>query len=79
MDFEKCLRIETSAAKALAQWKALFADEVAAAAKILAAHDQTSQGVVTIAHYRQAAIAAVQVLADAVKGDNEKDGRQEAT
>ena len=78
MDFEKGLRIETSAAKALAQWKALFADEVAETAKILAAHDQSSVGIVTVAHYREAAIAAVQVLADAVKGGNEKDGRQEA-
>ncbi len=78
MNHERTLRIETAAAKALADWKALFADEVAETAKELAARDHDAQGLVRLEHYRQAAASALHVLANAVKGDETNDGRQEA-
>ena len=49
------------AAKALIHWKSLFADEVAAHAKRLAA-ESSDPSRVTLAHYRQAAQTAVQFL-----------------
>ena len=78
MNHQRTLRIETAAARALADWKALFADEVAETAKELAARDHNTQGLVKLEHYRQAAVAALQVLANAVKGDETNHGRQEA-
>lgn len=78
MNHDRTLRIETAAAKAVADWKALFADEVAETAKELAARDHDARGLVRLEHYRQAAVSALQVLANAVKGDETNDGRQEA-
>ena len=75
MDQSSSYRIETDAARALAEWKALFADQVAVTAKELAALSGSS-GIVTLEHYRQAASSAVQVLATAIRDTN--DGRQKA-
>ena len=48
------LRIDVEAAKALVYWKSLFADEVAARARRLAAESSEPEHV-TLTHYRQAA------------------------
>lgn len=58
-------RIQVEAAKALAEWKAFFAAEVAMQAKELA-KDSNPAGLITLDHYRQAATLAVQALALAV-------------
>jgi hypothetical protein len=55
------IRIDIEAAKALVYWKSLFADEVAARARRLAA-ESSQPGHVTLAHYRQAAQLAVRSL-----------------
>jgi hypothetical protein len=70
-------RIETRAAQALAEWKALFAEQVAVKAKELS-EKSGSMGVITLGHYRQAASIALQMLATAVQGTDSSDGRQEA-
>lgn len=77
MDQNNSFRIEIEAARALADWKALFAEQVAVKAKELA-EESGSAGVVTLDHYRQAANTAVQVLATAVQGTNSSDGHKEA-
>lgn len=71
-------RIETKAAQALAEWKALFAEQVSGKAKELAEKDSTAAGVITLAHYHQAANIAVQMLATALQDTGINDGRQEA-
>ncbi|MAP10378.1 MAG: hypothetical protein CMM00_16965 [Rhodopirellula sp.] len=53
--------IETQAAKALAQWKTIFADEVTEQAKQIAAKSD-STNCVTLSHYQQAAPIAMQSL-----------------
>jgi hypothetical protein len=55
------LRIDIEAAKALVHWKSLFADEVAARARRLAAESGEPEHV-TLSHYRQAAQIAVRSL-----------------
>ncbi len=77
MDQNNSYRIETEAAQALAQWKALFAEQVAVKAKELA-EKSGSTGVITLGHYRQAASIAVQMLATTVQDTDSSDGRQEA-
>jgi hypothetical protein len=77
MDQTKSYRIETQAAQALAEWKALFAEQVALKARELA-EKSGSTGVVTLGHYRQAASIAVQMLATAIQDADSSDGRQEA-
>lgn len=72
MSRSEAVRIEVDAAKALAQWKALFAEEVSVHAKQLAAGSDRPQ-FVTVAHYRQAAQLALKslsaVIADGVDSD----------
>jgi hypothetical protein len=77
MDQNKPYRIESEAAQALAEWKALFAEQVAVKAKELV-EKSGSTGVITLGHYRQAANIAVQMLATAVQDTDSSDGRQEA-
>lgn len=77
MDQNKPYRIEVEAAQALAEWKALFAEQVAVKAKELA-KESGSTDVITLGHYRQAASIAVQMLATAVQDTDSSDGRQEA-
>lgn len=69
--------IETEAARALAEWKSFFAEQVAVKAKELA-QESGSTGVITLGHYRQAASIAVQMLATAVQDTDSSNGRQEA-
>jgi hypothetical protein len=59
------VRIEVEAAKALIYWKSLFADEVAAGARQLAAQSSQPERV-TLSHYQQAAQAAVRSLSAAI-------------
>ena len=77
MDQINSYRIEAEAAQALAEWKALFAEQVAVKAKELS-QKSGSTGVITLGHYRQAASIAVQMLATAVQDTDSSDGRQEA-
>jgi hypothetical protein len=58
-------RIDVEAAKALICWKSLFADEVAARARRLAAESSQPEHV-TLSHYRQAAQIAVGSLSAAI-------------
>ena len=73
----KSFRIETEAAQTLAEWKAIFAEQVAVKARDLA-EKIGSTDVITLGHYGQAASIAVQVLATAVQDTDSSDGRQEA-
>jgi hypothetical protein len=73
----QAFRIQAEAAKALAEWKALFAEQVAVQAKELA-KDSNPPGLITLGHYRQAATLAVQALATAVQDTGSSDDRQEA-
>lgn len=77
MEKSNSSRIEAQAVQALAEWKALFAEQIAVKAKELS-QKSGSAGVITLGHYRQAATIAVQMLATAVKGTDSSDGRQEA-
>jgi hypothetical protein len=65
MSEKAAFRIDIEAAKALIYWKSLFADEVAARARRLAAESGRPEQV-TLSHYRQAAQIAVQSLAAAI-------------
>jgi len=77
MDQSKSYRIEAAAAQALAEWKALFAQQVILKARELA-EEGGSTSVISLGHYRQAASIAVQMLAAAVQDTESSDGRQEA-
>lgn len=70
-------RIQVEAAKALAEWKALFAEQVTVQAKKLAQESNPSD-LVTLYHYREAAALAVQSLSAAVQDTGSNDGRQKA-
>lgn len=70
-------RIQAEAAEALAEWKAFFAEQVARQAKELAKNSNPA-GLITLHHYRQAAMVAVQALATAVHETGSSDDRQEA-
>jgi len=71
------MRIQAEAARALAGWKAFFAEHVAVKAKELA-RDSDSPTLITMAHYRQAAIIAAQALATEVHNTGSNDDLQEA-
>ncbi len=77
MDQSGSIRIQSEAAEALAEWKAFFAEQVAVKAKELA-RDSDPPGLITLAHYRQAAVLATESLAIAVQDTGSNDGRQEA-
>lgn len=72
------VQIDVEAAKALARWKALFADEVCELAKQLAS--QSGQpNTVTLSHYKEAAQAALQSLSAAIHdGDTYNAGQKAA-
>lgn len=70
-------RIETRAVQELAEWKALFAEQVAAKARELSEQNGSSE-CITIGHYREAALFAVQVLANAIQNAGESDEQKEA-
>lgn len=69
--------IQSKATEALAEWKAVFAEQVAMQAKELA-KDSNPPGLITLDHYRQAATLALQALATAVHGTDSHDERKEA-
>ena len=72
------LRIDLEAAKALIRWKWLFADEVVARARRLAAESGKPHHV-TLGHYQQAARSAVSSLAAAIfDGGPSSDGHKAA-
>ena len=77
MDQEKAYQIEVAAAKALAEWKAYFAEQVAVKAKELAGRSGSAK-VITLDHYRQAASVAVKMLATAVQETDLNDGQRKA-
>jgi hypothetical protein len=70
-------RIQAEAAEALAEWKAFFAEQVAVKAKELA-KESNQPGLITLGHYRHAAVLAAQSLAIEVQEKGSNDGRQEA-
>jgi len=74
---KKDVRVEVDAAQALIRWKALFADEVAAGARRLAAESGT-RGPVTLSHYRRAAQNAVRMLSTALLDGETSGDAQEA-
>jgi hypothetical protein len=77
MNADKQVRIDVEAAKALAQWKSLFATEVCDRAKRLAGQSN-HPNCVTLSHYRQAALVALQSLSDTILAEEGPRGQQEA-
>lgn len=77
MSASEQIRVDMEAAKALVQWKSLFADEVRERAKRLAAGSGRPE-VVTLSHYRLAAKFALQALSGAIHGEHVPDGQDEA-
>ncbi len=77
MDAGKQVRIDVEAAKALVEWKSLFAAEVCEGAKRLAAQSGRPDSV-TLSHYRMAAKMALQALSGAIDGERGPDGQHEA-
>lgn len=77
MDRHGTVRIQVEAAKALAGWKAFFAEQVALKATELA-QNSSPPGLITLAHYRQAAVLAAQALAIETQRTDSNDVRQEA-
>jgi hypothetical protein len=65
MSQSETIQIEVEAAKALAQWKATFSDEVYRHAKRLASAS-SRPNLITASHYRQAALSALQSLSAAI-------------
>jgi hypothetical protein len=77
MNASKPVRIDVEAAKALAEWKSLFAAEVCERAKRIASQSNHPDSV-TLSHYRMAASMAIQSLSVAIHGEHGPDGKQEA-
>ena len=77
MEQNGTFRIQAEAARALAEWKAIFAEQVVTKARELA-KDSNRPGLITIDHYRQAAMSAVRTLETLVQDTDSSDGRQEA-
>ena len=69
--------IEVEAAIALASWKAIFAEQVSEQAKTISRASGKS-GVITLAHYCEAATIAVQSLSIAIQDSDTRNGRQKA-
>lgn len=70
-------QVDAEAARALADWKALFAGLVSEQAKQLSKHSIPAN-IITLAHYREAASLAVQSLTVAIQNSDHRDARQEA-
>ena len=77
MDRHGTVRIQVEAAKALAGWKAFFAEQVTLKANELA-QNSSPPGLITLTHYRQAAVLAAQALAIETQRTDSNDVRQEA-
>jgi len=77
MSTDQQVRVELAAARALAQWKASFADEVCArAVQLAAASGQPND--VTLDHYRQAASLALPSLLATIRDGVEHDAARKA-
>ncbi len=77
MSEKREFQIEVEAARALVQWKALFAEEVGQRAKPLV-DDSDESPTLTLEHYRQAAEMAIQTLSTAVRDRGERVATSEA-
>jgi hypothetical protein len=77
MSENSVFQIDVEAAKALICWKSLFADEVAARARQLAAESSQPQHV-TLSHYRQAAQIALHSLSAAILEGGPSSANQKA-
>lgn len=77
MDGSKSFRIQPEAMKALAEWKALFAEHVSIHAKQLAQDDQ-SPGVITVDHYCRAAKLVLPTLAPLIQIEDPHGGEKAA-
>ena len=71
------IRIDLEAAKALVEWKSLFADEVAKRARNLAAESSQPERV-TLSQYRQAAQLALRTLSAAILEGGSSSGEYRA-
>ena len=71
------IRIDLEAAKALVHWKSLFADEVSARARQLAAESSQPEPV-TLSHYREAAQIALRSLSAAILEGGASSGEHQA-
>jgi len=69
MNQSRSFRIQ---AEGLAEWKAFFAEQVAVKAKELA-KDSNPSGLITLDHYRRAAVLAVRSLAVEVQETGSND------
>lgn len=69
--------IEVEAVKALIDWKSLFAEEVVAHARRIAA-ESSQPARVTLRHYQQAAHVAIQSLSAAIQGTGTTGNGQKA-
>lgn len=77
MDGGRQVRIDVEAARALAEWKSLFATEVCEGAKRIAAQSSHPNSV-TLSHYQMAASIALQSLSVAINGEHGPDGQHKA-
>lgn len=77
MNDTESLGIETIAAKELARWKSLFAEEVSVRAKAIAAACGETR-LVRLEHYRRAAELALQTLSESIQAGAANDFQQRA-
>ena len=77
MNAKTDVRIDFEAAKALAEWKSLFAAEVGERRQRVAAQAGHPNRV-TLSNYRLAAKMAVQAVVSAIEAEHRSDGQQEA-
>ena len=72
----QAFQVQSEAEEALARWNAFFADQVVLQAKALS-KESVPSGYITLDHYRQAAMIAVEALATEVHNTGSSDNRQE--
>jgi hypothetical protein len=77
MSHQAELRVDVEAAKALIDWKSMFADEVTAHARRLAAESSHPERV-TLLQYREAAQIAVRSLSTVILDEGASSGDQKA-
>jgi hypothetical protein len=77
MERSVSVRIDIDAERALAAWKALFAEQVSDHAQRLAERSGDAR-LVTLSHYRAAAKIALETVSSAISRDEKADGGREA-
>lgn len=77
MNDAESLRVEITAAKELARWKSLFAEEVSVRAKAIAAACGETRWV-RLEHYRRAAELALPSLSESIQAGAADDFQQRA-